>query len=575
MQKLPEEEQVQIAKILLNRQRKNIQAVDPTHFPVLKLLKSSTAGHLAVEFLRVSSDGQKEGYSLEAQREMAGAYARKSALKCVQSWSVAESASKELDRKKFFEMVRYVSEHGIKNVIFDKIDRACRGLRAAVMIEDLVDAGVRFHFTRDNLVVDKSSSPSEKLRFYLGVVLAKHYIDNLKIEIQKGMDQRWLEGHWNGLAPLGYKNIRDDGGRARVILDPGVVPHLKELFELYATGNYSYKALATFLNDQGVMVTKRIREEVGDGIRIRREEVPVTHKCIENVVCNPFYYGARRKNGQVVRTGNEQHEGIISKELFDRCQKIKAIRAASTRVTLSHEIHKPLMGFMKCGSCGRSVTGEVHKKSSGRIYIYYHCANLECSQRKINVRQETILAQVTKAFEPFAKLSPSATAAFIENIQEQMTDLKIFSSEHLKEIEHAKQEIEVRCRELKDLYDAGALSESEFEEVIKKKRLLVQSNDIEIEAHMKASGETILAGLKIIELLGKSYDFMQLEGNELEKVRLAKLMLSNPILTDGNLGFDYKKPFDVLSDLTGHRKWWRRWELNPRPNCLKPKSLRV
>ena len=55
------------------------------------------------------------------------------------------------------------------------------------MIEDLVDAGVCFNFTRDNLVVDKDSSPGEKLRFYLGVVLAKHYINNLKIEIRKGI----------------------------------------------------------------------------------------------------------------------------------------------------------------------------------------------------------------------------------------------------------------------------------------------------------------------------------------------------------------------------------------------------
>ena len=71
----------------------------------------------------------------------------------------------------------------------------------------------------------------------MGVILAKHYIDNLKIEIRKGMDQRWDEGHWNGPAPVEYKNVRDDGGRASIEVDHSVAPFLKEAFELYSTGN--------------------------------------------------------------------------------------------------------------------------------------------------------------------------------------------------------------------------------------------------------------------------------------------------------------------------------------------------
>ncbi len=562
LKKLPEEERAQIAKIILDGQRKNLQGQDPTHFPVLRLLKNSTASHLTVEFLRVSSDEQREGYSLDAQKEKASSYSHEHGLKCVERWSVAESASKELDRKKFFEMVRYVSENGIKNVIFDKIDRACRGLRAAVMIEDLIEAGVRFHFTRDNLVVDRSSSPGDKLRFYLGVVLAKHYIDNLKIEIRKGVDKRWDDGYSNGVAPLGYKNIREDSGRARIILDQDIVPHLQELFELYATGNYSYKALAAFLNEKGVRIRRRVREEIDGTLKITRKKIPVTHKCIEHVVCNPFYYGARRKNGETVLTGKEKHEAIISKELFNRCQKIKAIRAKGSRISLSKEITKPFLGFMKCGVCDHSVTGEVHKKSSGRVYIYYHCANLGCPQRRINVRQEVIHAQIVKAFEPFAKVTPEKATAFIENIKEQLSDLRVLSLKPLVELERKKQEIEDRCGELRNLRDTGALSDLELNEILAKKQQLLRSSEIEIQAHTKASSETLIAKLQIIELVEKSYQFMQIDGNELNKVRLAKTVLSNPILTDGSLRFDYKKSFDVLVHLTGHRKWWNRQESN-------------
>lgn len=134
--------------------------------------------------------------------------------------------------------------------------------------------------------------------------------------------------------------------------------------------------------------------------------------------------------------------------------------------------------------------------------------------------------------------------------------MKVFSSERLVELERGKQSLNERCKDLRSLRDAGTLSETELAEILARKQLLIRASEVEIEAHMKASNEAIMAGLKIIELLGKSYDFMQLEGKELDKMRLAKEVLSNPILADGNLRFDYRKPFDVLSELTGHRKWW-------------------
>ena len=103
----------------------------------------------AVQFNRISSDGQDDGFSLDAQDSLGREYAKRHKLKLVRSWSEVESAYKEQSRKRFFQMVEYVKQHGIKNIIFDKVDRAVRGFRSAVVVEDLVEYhGVRFHFTR-------------------------------------------------------------------------------------------------------------------------------------------------------------------------------------------------------------------------------------------------------------------------------------------------------------------------------------------------------------------------------------------------------------------------------------------
>src|SRR4051812_17016649 len=94
----------------------------------------------AVVFSRVSSEDQRDGFSLDAQLSLALKYADEQKLEVKRSWKVDESASKENDRKHFFEMVEYVKDNQIKNVIFDKVDRAVRGFRSATLIDDLIQS---------------------------------------------------------------------------------------------------------------------------------------------------------------------------------------------------------------------------------------------------------------------------------------------------------------------------------------------------------------------------------------------------------------------------------------------------
>ncbi len=195
----------------------------------------------AVIFDRVSSEDQRDGFSLDAQRTLSEKYAKERHLKIVRSWSVDESASKEDDRKHFFDMVDFIKNNSIQDVVFDKVDRACRGLKSAVTIEELIEYhGVKFHFTREHLVIDKGSPPQEKLRFYLGTILAKYYIDNLKTEINKGLDARRSAGLWNGQAPFGYKNIRTGhNNKAVVVKDDLEAPVVQEVFQLYSGSSWN------------------------------------------------------------------------------------------------------------------------------------------------------------------------------------------------------------------------------------------------------------------------------------------------------------------------------------------------
>ena len=322
VKKLPDMEKAKIADILLGNVRKQLGSQQ------LGLATRTTPDNLAVDFWRVSSTEQRGGYSLAAQARQATAYKKTARLKSVRSWAVSESASKEFDRRKFFTMIRYVVEQGIKNIVFDKIDRACRGLRAAVLIEDLIESGARFHFVRDSLVVDKHSSPSEKLRFYLGVVLAKWYIDNLKTEIKKGLNTRLAEGYFNARAPVGYVNVRPKFGKANLKVQAKVGAFVSECFELYQTGNYSLAALAKLGLKKNVrwMTVTRVFDAHGRSKAVQKER-HINKKTLGRALANPIYCQCRRVGHRIVKVKNAKWPRLTTYKTFIACQKIRSMRA--------------------------------------------------------------------------------------------------------------------------------------------------------------------------------------------------------------------------------------------------------
>lgn len=502
----------------------------------------------AVIFSRVSSADQRDGFSLEAQSSMANQYAKEANLKVVKSWEVDESASKEKDRKHFFAMIDFIGKHDIKDVVFDKIDRACRGLESAVVIEKTIEKGVRFHFTRDHLVVDQNSPSQEKLRFYLGVILGKYYIDNLRSEINKGRQARIKAGHFPGKAPFGYLNHRESpNGRSTIIWAPQHAETAREVFELYATGNYSLQQLAERLSHK--VSTRKFSKRI-----------------VEEMIGNPFYYGMIRLKGQIV--GRGAHEPLIDKKLWDQCQKVRGIRAQ--QLLGGRQIAgptKPLMGLIKCGKCGHTVTGEV-KKQKAKQYVYYHCANHACTERRRNVRQEVLMEALKAAFEVFRKLTPKATSAFLKTMENRLEDLDLYTQEETAKLAQKRLSIRKKILAVERLHAEGGLSKEEYNEVLRIRELALSQVEAEIDGYMSADRKTFEMGRRVIETLHKSFNFMGLNGNDLEKIELAKLVLSNFLLKGPTLRYDYQKPFDVLVNLVGVPVWWRRRELKGVIHCI-------
>lgn len=320
-------------------------------------------------YARVSSEEQKkDGFSLPKQRKKLEAYARKNKIKIDEIIEVDESAKTGGTRKVFNQIMDEIQENEDKDFIIlcEKVDRLQRNLEDAQVIDSLVKEGkVAIHFSDETPhVYDRSANSHTKLMVGFKTLLAKFYIDLLREESMKGVDERASRGDYHTLAPLGYRNNillkiieYDDeevgqNGETRAEL-------VKEMFKLYASGKYDLRKLTKVMNQRGLT---------------SRKGNPVSKSCIATALRNPFYYGyfMHPRERKLIK-GN--HAPLITKALWDR---VKEVREGKAFYKHSRRLYA-YSGIIKCGYCGCSVIGEPKKKlikSTGKEkeYIYYHCS---------------------------------------------------------------------------------------------------------------------------------------------------------------------------------------------------------
>ena len=59
--------------------------------------------------------------------------------------------------------------------------------------------------------------PQVMLARDVNLAVAKHYVNNLRAEVKKGMDEKVAQGGWPHRAPLGYLNDRET---RTLVVDP-------------------------------------------------------------------------------------------------------------------------------------------------------------------------------------------------------------------------------------------------------------------------------------------------------------------------------------------------------------------
>ncbi len=299
-------------------------------------------------YIRVSTAKQgTQGSSLQEQRGAIEAYAQRNGIAIVEWFEERVTAAKR-GRSVFARMLKSLEKGDARGIIIHKIDRSARNLRDWADLADLIDRGAEIHFAHDALDL---RSRGGRLSADIQAVVAADFIRNLREETRKGFYGRLKQGFYPLRAPVGY--LDQGRGQAKAV-DPIRGPLVRQAFELYATGDYSFHKLQAELHQRGLRGCK------GNIISLNG---------LTTMLNNPFYVGLIRirKTGEFFQGA---HPSLITKALYDRVQSI----LRGNRIGTPYKNDFIFRRLIRCSGCGRSLIGERQK---GR-YIFYRCHTVGC-----------------------------------------------------------------------------------------------------------------------------------------------------------------------------------------------------
>ena len=313
----------------------------------------------AVGYIRVSTEEQVDGHSLDAQRREIERHAERQGLTLVGIYAdegVSAHTERIEKRPQLCALLQDASRGAFDVVIVHTIDRWARNIRVQTeALQRLGAAGVGFVSLTENI---DFSTPSGKLMLTMIGGFSEFFSDQLGVHVLKSQRHKAEGGLPSGPVPFGYV-IGERGEVANV--EPREGEAIQQAFAARAAGQ-SNGQIAEMLNR--------------DGFRTRNGHLFTAHAMKDMFNCR-FYTGVVLFQGQVFPG---RHEALIADELFDRVQARRAHRGPHRRT--ADRPRGVLAGIIKCARCGNSLHAE-RGRDSAAMYRERHGRPCETNRRSL------------------------------------------------------------------------------------------------------------------------------------------------------------------------------------------------
>ena len=277
-------------------------------------------------------------------------------------------------RRHFNEMIADAKAGMFDLIVTKEISRFARNtLDSLQYTRDLYSCGVGVYFQNDNII---TLDEDAELRLTIMASMAQDELRKLSSRVKFGHQQAIKHNVVLGNSRIfGYK--KDD---KRLVIDETQAPMVRDLFRLYATGEYSMKQLETLFYEQGY------RNYNGNKL---------AHTTMSNIISNPKYKGYYAGNKvkivdmftkkqkflppeEWVMFKDETGEivpAIVTEEVWDKANEVLARRSEDVKNRQGICNHANLLtGKLYCTHCGQPYYRRESKDKHGNVNSKWVCS---------------------------------------------------------------------------------------------------------------------------------------------------------------------------------------------------------
>ena len=339
-------------------------------------------------YARVSTDMQAEaGKSIAAQLSEMRTYAQRHGWEVVQEFVDPGYSGTAMDRPGLNDLRATVQAGTLDIVVVHELSRLSRRLFDTFeLLEFFGQHQVGFASVKDRDF--DFTSPTDRLFLTFLAALNQYYVDLLKMHTRKSKKQRSRTGLYNASTPpYGYRHTGDADTPPVIVLEEAEA--VREMFQKYATGKYSYQDIAEWLSQDAGYTT--------------REGNNFSKDTVADMIRNPFYLGKVRYRGGKRRQAEDQifpgeHPAIVDKETWERCRQVREQRRVAPRTYQPAYNVYLLNGLVTCDVCGRHLRAQGAKTGAYYREVSKIRGFTDCPHAGRGARMEQVDAQVHAIF---------------------------------------------------------------------------------------------------------------------------------------------------------------------------------
>lgn len=306
-----------------------------------------------IVYKRKSSDSEdKQVLSLDSQnRVLSESISNYSSFNIVNNYSESKSA-KAPGRLKFNEMCEKLERKEADYIICWQLNRLARnpvdGGRIIWLVQNY---GIKI------VTPSKIYDVNDILLLYVEFAMSNQFINDLRKNTMRGLEDKLRAGISPTLAPVGYYNDTTKKQGLRDILeDKERFLLVRKMWDLFLTGNYTPEKIMDIANNQWSFKQR-------NGRPLSRTKIYEIFSCI-------FYTGKFYEySGKVYDNGVQKP--MISIDEYEKAQRLLGNRGkiGITKRTFS------FTGFIKC-VCGSGITAhERYRKICSKCHLKYNAQN--------------------------------------------------------------------------------------------------------------------------------------------------------------------------------------------------------